>query len=112
MKSFSDEWMLAILAPLLSEEKVAALREADTDELSLWERILAERLVGEAELLAAMSARCRLPIADLSTATEATRDALPEALARRYNVVPIRVTDAFLEVATANPFDVGASNSG
>lgn len=111
MTSFSDEWMLAILAPLLSEEKVAALREADADGLSLWERILAERLVGEAELLAAMSARCRLPIADLTTATELTRDALPEALARRYNVVPIRVTDAFLEVATANPFDVGAEQS-
>ena len=111
MTSFSDEWMLAILAPLLSEEKVAALRAADTDELSLWERILAERLVGEAELLAAMSARCRLPIADLSTATEVTRDALPEPLARRYNVVPIRVTDASLEVATSNPFDVGAEQS-
>jgi type II secretory ATPase GspE/PulE/Tfp pilus assembly ATPase PilB-like protein/CheY-like chemotaxis protein len=109
--SFSDEWMLAILAPLLNEEQVASLREVGTDEMSLWERVLADRLVGEAELLAAMSARCRLPIADLSAANEVTRDALPEALARRYGVVPIRVTDALLEVATANPFDVGAEQS-
>src|SRR5690606_1488537 len=39
------------------------------------------------------------------------RDALPEGLARRYTVVPIRATDTFLEVATSNPFDVGAEQS-
>ncbi len=111
MTSFSDEWLLAVLSPLVPEGTIARLREVDSSAMSLWERVLADRLVGEAELLAAMSARCRLPIADLATANEVTRDALPEGLARRYGVVPVRVTDALLEVATANPFDVGAEQS-
>ncbi len=111
MTSFSDEWLLAVLSPLVPDGTIGRLREADSSEMSLWERVLADHLVGEAELLAAMSARCRLPIADLSTANTVARDALPEGLARRYGVVPIRVTDALLEVATANPFDVGAEQS-
>jgi type II secretory ATPase GspE/PulE/Tfp pilus assembly ATPase PilB-like protein/ActR/RegA family two-component response regulator len=109
--SFSDEWMLAVLAPLLPEGAMEQLRLPDRDGRTIWQRVLADRLVGEAELLSAMSARCRLPIADLSLASTVTRDALPEALARRYAVMPIRVTDALLEVATANPFDVGAEQA-
>ena len=111
MTSFSDEWMLAVLAPLLPEGAMEQLRLPDRDGRTIWQRVLADRLVGEAELLSAMSARCRLPIADLSLASTMTRDALPEALARRYAVMPIRVTDALLEVATANPFDVGAEQA-
>ena len=87
------------------------LRQPDREGRTIWQRVLADRLVGETELLSAMSARCRLPIADLSLASTVTRDALPEALARRYAVMPIRVTDALLEVATANPFDVGAEQA-
>jgi type II secretory ATPase GspE/PulE/Tfp pilus assembly ATPase PilB-like protein/CheY-like chemotaxis protein len=109
--SFSDEWMLAVLAPLLPEGAMEQLRLPDREGRTIWQRVLADRLVGEAELLSAMSARCRLPIADLSLASTVTRDALPEALARRYAVMPIRVTDALLEVATANPFDVGAEQA-
>ncbi len=111
MTTFADEWLLAVLTPLVPDGTVARLRAADASEMSLWERVLADRLVGPAELLAAMSARCRLPIADLSTASVVTRDALPEGLARRYQVVPLRVTDALLEVATSNPFDVGAEQA-
>jgi len=111
MSNFGDEWMLAVLAPLVEEGVVESLRLPDPENRTLWERVLADRLVGEAELLAAMSARCRLPIADLTTANSYTRDALPEALARRYSVIAIKVTDSLMEVATGNPFDVGAEQS-
>ena len=33
---------------------------------------------------------------------------VPEQLARRFNVVPVGQTDSYLEVATANPFDIDA----
>ena len=33
---------------------------------------------------------------------------VPEQLARRFRVLPLRITDSFLEVATANPFDQAA----
>jgi len=111
LSSFNDEWMLAVLAPLVTEEQLEALRQPDPRGHTLWERVLEGGLVTEEVLLAAMSSRARLPIADLSEASEASRDALPEALARRYAVVPLEVTDALLRVATANPFDVGAEQA-
>ena len=36
------------------------------------------------------------------------RENLPENLVRRFNVLPLRMTDSYLEVATANPFDIDA----
>ncbi len=110
--SFNDEWLTAILTPLLPEGSLERLRVPGTERSgSLWERVLDSRLMPEAEVLAALSARCRLPVADLSLTTEAARDALPEALARRYLCIPLVVNDALLEVATSNPFDVGAEQA-
>ncbi len=111
MTGINDEWLVALAAPLLPEGAIAALKSADRSEPSLWERILVDELMPEAELLSLIAGRCRLPIADLTTVSPIARDALPESLARRYNVVPIRATDTYLEVGTANPFDVGAEQS-
>jgi type II secretory ATPase GspE/PulE/Tfp pilus assembly ATPase PilB-like protein/CheY-like chemotaxis protein len=36
---------------------------------------------------------------------------VPEQLARRYRVLPLRLTDSFLELATANPFDLDAEKA-
>jgi type II secretory ATPase GspE/PulE/Tfp pilus assembly ATPase PilB-like protein/CheY-like chemotaxis protein len=108
---FNDEWLASVVAPLLKPGVLEKLRPEHTDPESLWERIIGEDLIPEAELLAALSTRCRLPIADLDTANAAMRDVLPETLARRYGVVPVRVTESVLEIATANPFDIGAEQS-
>ena len=111
MASFNDEWLATILGPLLPAGTLERAQEGQTTHDSLWERVLDARMLPEADILAALSARCRLPIADLTLVDAAGRDALPEALARRYRVVPVSVTDALLLVATANPFDVGAEQA-
>lgn len=109
--TFNDEWLAAILSPLLPPGALERIRTGDDNKSTLWERLLDSRLLPETEVLSALSARCRLPIAELADATDAARDALPAGLARRYGVVPLRVNDALLEVATANPFDVGAEQA-
>src|SRR2546425_7261732 len=48
---------------------------------------------------------CALPI------YPKVREGVPEQLARRYRVLPLRITDSFLEVATANPFDLDAEKA-
>ena len=111
MTSYTDEWLAAILGPLLPPGALDRIRVGEDAKSTLWERLLDARLLPEADVLAALSTRCRLPIAELADATDAARDALPEGLARRYGVIPLRVTDALLEVATANPFDVGAEQA-
>lgn len=111
MASFNDEWLATILGPLLPAGALERAQEGQSAHDSLWERVLDARMLPEADILEALSARCRLPIADLSLVDATGRDALPEALARRYRVVPVSVTDALLLVATANPFDVGAEQA-
>ena len=48
------------------------------------------------------------PVADLGRSDPKLAQAVPEQVARRFNVVPVRQSDSFLEVATANPFDIDA----
>ena len=36
------------------------------------------------------------------------RESVPEGVARKHNVLPLRITDSTLEAATANPFDIDA----
>ena len=111
MANYNDEWMAVVLGPLVPEGALQRLIDDKESKTSLWERVLDARLLTEAAVLEAVANRCKLPLADLSLASEAGRDALPEPLARRYGVVPLVVTDSLFEVATSNPFDVGAEQS-
>ncbi|MFQ6046403.1 MAG: ATPase, T2SS/T4P/T4SS family [Gemmatimonadales bacterium] len=63
-------------------------------------------LATDEQLLTSLSNRFRLKLADLSQSDRAARDIVPEQTARRYHVLPMRVTDSYLEIATANPFDL------
>jgi type II secretory ATPase GspE/PulE/Tfp pilus assembly ATPase PilB-like protein/CheY-like chemotaxis protein len=100
-----------VLGPLVPVEKLERLQNDRESSTSLWERILDARLLTEVQVLDAVAARCKLPIADLKLAGEAARDAVPEPLARRYSIVPLTVNDVLLEVATSNPFDIGAEQA-
>jgi type II secretory ATPase GspE/PulE/Tfp pilus assembly ATPase PilB-like protein/ActR/RegA family two-component response regulator len=109
--TYNDDWLAAIISPLLKDGALEKVRSEGEMKDSLWERVIDMRLLPEAEILTALSARCRLPIADLASASRDAVDAVPESLARRHMVVPLMVTDALLEVATSNPFDIGAEQS-
>ena len=111
MANYNDEWVAAVVGPLLAEGALERLVNDKESKTSLWERVLDARLLTEAEVLDAVASRCKLPVADLTQASDVGRDALPEPLARRYSVVPLTVTDALFEVATSNPFDIGAEQS-
>ena len=60
------------------------------------------------QILGAIAARFRFTVADLTKLDAKLISAVPEQVARRFNVVPVRQTDSYLEVATANPFDIDA----
>lgn len=104
--AFVDEWLVATVRTLLPDVDLDALRADGT--ASLWDALVTRRLADDAELTAAVAARFRLPIADLTMLDPRVRDAVPENLIRRFNVLPIRLTDSHLEIATANPFDIDA----
>ncbi len=102
--------MRAIIAPMLPADTLAGLGDGDGKH-TLWERVVQARLVADETIVEAVAERSRLPVADLQQSTEAARDALPEVLARRYGVLPLLHNEHRLEVATSNPFDLGAEQA-
>ncbi len=106
---FSDEWLVPTLSTLVPEAEVEAIRgEGGKAPGSLWEALVAKRRMTDAEILTAISTRFRLPLADLSQAEPRSHEGVPEELARKYNILPLRITNSLLEVASANPFDIDA----
>jgi type II secretory ATPase GspE/PulE/Tfp pilus assembly ATPase PilB-like protein/CheY-like chemotaxis protein len=106
---FTDEWLVHTIEPLLPVQAIAALRqEASPSPVSLWETLVQRKLLGDDQILGALSTRFRIPMADLGRVDPKLAQAVPEQVARRFNVVPVRQSDSFLEVATANPFDIDA----
>jgi type II secretory ATPase GspE/PulE/Tfp pilus assembly ATPase PilB-like protein/CheY-like chemotaxis protein len=105
---FTDEWLVPSIETLLSDEAVKALRQEPGPDAPLWDILVGRKLATDEQILGAVAARFRLPVAELSKADPKLTTTVPEQLARRFNVVPVRQTDSFLEVATSNPFDIDA----
>ena len=106
---FTDEWLVPTLEPLLPDQAIAALRQEQAPApVSLWETVVQRRMTADEQILAAIATRFRFPVADMSRVDPGVSQAVPEQLARRFNVVPVGQTDSYLEIATANPFDIDA----
>jgi len=105
---FTDEWLVPSLESLLPPEAVPGLRAEAGPDVSLWEMLVQRKLASDEQILGAIAARFRFTIADLTKPDAKLISAVPEQVARRFNVVPVRQTDSYLEVATANPFDIDA----
>jgi type II secretory ATPase GspE/PulE/Tfp pilus assembly ATPase PilB-like protein/CheY-like chemotaxis protein len=105
---FTDEWLVPSIETLLSAEAVQALRDEQGPNASLWETLVQRKQASDEQILGAIATRFRLKVADLTKPDPKLNTTVPEQLARRFNVVPVRQTDSYLEVATANPFDIDA----
>ncbi len=105
---FPDEWLVPTISAMITAEAVEGLRAAAEPTSTLWELTTAKGYATDDQILAVMSKRCRVPVAENPKPEPKGKEVIPEAVARRYHVVPLRATDALLEVATANPFDMDA----
>ena len=103
---FKDEWLSPTIEELVGSEKLEELRQGESETDSLWEAVVAGEHVSDEALLSNLSTRFRLKIADVSLSEKQAREIVSEQVARRYHILPIRITDSFLEIATANPFDL------
>ena len=109
MQQFSDEWLVPSVEPLVKSGEIAVLRALEVEEpLSLWETLVQRKLLTDEQILSAVARRFHLPIADLSQLDTGIREEVPESLVRKFNILPVRITDSHLEIATANPFDMDA----
>jgi len=108
---FPDEWLAHSLGEVLTPELLAELRGKAAPSATLWETVVAQKIATDEQILSALSTRFRLKLADVGQLEPAVKEKVPEQLARRFHILPLRVTDSFLEVATANPFDLDAEKA-
>lgn len=104
MRSYRDEWLLPTLDALIGAEGLEAVRQEGGD--SLWEAAVRRRLCSDQSILDALSARYRMGLANLDLTSAPARDLVPEALARKFRVLPLAVSDTTLDIATADPNDI------
>ncbi len=107
---FPDEW-LAQSVEGLTPERLQELRGKAESGRTLWASVVAEKIATDAQIIEKLSHRFRLKVADTSKLDLTARDGVPEQLARRYHVLPLRLTDSFLELGTSNPFDLDAEKA-
>ncbi|MFB3112759.1 MAG: hypothetical protein ACE10G_12055, partial [Gemmatimonadales bacterium] len=106
MAKFQDEWLAGTIRQLLGEEKLEELRASKEAASSLWETAVLCHMATDSDILSALATRFRVKIADLSQMEDAAKALVTEAQARKYQILPVRGTDSYLEIATANPFDL------
>src|SRR5947209_305217 len=109
--NFPDEWLAHSLEGVVSPELLAELRAKAQPGQTLWETLVAQKIATDSQILTALSARFRLKLAEVLEIDPAIREGVPEQHARRYRVLPLQLTDSFLELGTANPFDLDAEKA-
>jgi type II secretory ATPase GspE/PulE/Tfp pilus assembly ATPase PilB-like protein/CheY-like chemotaxis protein len=108
--AFPDEW-LAQSVEGLTPEILQGLRDKADSGRTLWEYVVAEKIATDAQIIEKLSHRFRLKVADVSKMDRTGRNGVPEQLARRHHVLPLRVTDSYLEIGTSNPLDIDAEKA-
>jgi type II secretory ATPase GspE/PulE/Tfp pilus assembly ATPase PilB-like protein len=109
--TFPDEWLAHSLEGVLTPELLAELRAKAEPQATLWQTLVAQKVSTDEQILKALSSRFRLKLADVHQLDPTAKERVPEQVARRYHILPLRATDSYLEVATANPFDLDAEKA-
>src|SRR3977135_1116005 len=87
--AFPDEW-LAQSVEGLTPERLQELRGKAESGRTLWASVVAAKIATDAQIIEKLSHRFRLKVADTSKVDLTARDGVPEQLARRYHVLPLR----------------------
>jgi type II secretory ATPase GspE/PulE/Tfp pilus assembly ATPase PilB-like protein/CheY-like chemotaxis protein len=103
-KPVRDEWMWATLEGLLDVDQIAALR-TDRPE-SLWEDVVRRGWLADEALVKAVAERFRIRVGDVTSVSQQARELVPEALARKFRILPLSISDSVLDIATADPLDL------
>jgi type II secretory ATPase GspE/PulE/Tfp pilus assembly ATPase PilB-like protein/CheY-like chemotaxis protein len=108
--AFPDEW-LAQSVEGLTPEVLQRLRDKADAGRTLWECVVGEKIATDAQIVEKLSHRFRMKVADVSKIELTARDGVPEQLARRHHILPLRLTDSYLEIGTSNPLDLDAEKA-
>ncbi len=108
-KPARDEWLLATLEELLTVEQLEELRTQPVERL--WDEVIKRNLVPDDTLVKAVATRFRMKIGDVNTVSQQAKELVPEALARKFRVLPLSISDSVLDIATSDPLDLDCERS-
>ena len=108
-KPARDEWLLATLEELLTVEQLEELRAQPVERL--WDEVIRRNLVPDDALVKAVATRFRMKIGDVNTVSQQAKELVPEALARKFRVLPLSISDSVLDIATSDPLDLDCERS-
>ena len=100
----NDRWLLPILRDLLPATSVDSIESKVG--VSHWRAAVDEGLITDDEILEALSKRARVGIAKGLLVSSQAREKVPEWLARRFEILPLAISDSTLDIATSNPYDI------
>src|SRR5256884_617047 len=87
--NFPDEWLAHSLEGVLTPELLVELRTKAQAGQTLWETLVAQKVVNDEQILTALSTRFRLKLADVKEVDLTVKEKVPEQLARRYQILPL-----------------------
>src|SRR2546430_9943747 len=80
--NFPDEWLAHSLEGVLTPELLVELRTKAQAGQTLWETLVAQKVVNDEQILTALSTRFRLKLADVKEVDLTVKEKVPEQLAR------------------------------
>ncbi|MCU0624116.1 MAG: Flp pilus assembly complex ATPase component TadA [Gemmatimonadaceae bacterium] len=104
-RAVRDEWLLPTLEAILPPDAYAQLSTSTIPD-SYWESAVRKQLTTDDEILTALASRFRMKLANLAQVSQLAKDLVPEALARKYRIIPLSVSDSAVDIATADPHDL------
>jgi type II secretory ATPase GspE/PulE/Tfp pilus assembly ATPase PilB-like protein/8-oxo-dGTP pyrophosphatase MutT (NUDIX family) len=100
----TDHWLLPILRDRLPRQAIDML-ESKLDG-SYWDAAVRGSILSDDEILQAVSAHTGVELATALLVSAEAREAVSEALARRFSILPLSLSESTLHIATADPFDI------
>lgn len=104
VRQIRDAWMLPILEEIIPQQAFKTFKASTNGKY--WVAAVTQGLAGEDAILAAVAKRTAVRIADRLIVSSQARDKVSELLARRYEILPLAVTDTTVDIATSNPYDL------
>jgi type II secretory ATPase GspE/PulE/Tfp pilus assembly ATPase PilB-like protein/8-oxo-dGTP pyrophosphatase MutT (NUDIX family) len=100
----ADYWLLPILRERLPASALDLLESRADD--SYWDTAVREALLSDDDIVDAVSVRVGIGQASDLAATQEALEQIPERFARRFGVLPLSLSESFVDIATADPFNI------
>src|SRR6266550_1139691 len=100
----TDYWLLPLLAELLPQTAIDQIESSAKG--SYWRSAVENGLATDDDILDLLATRTHCRIASDLVVSSPACEAVPEKLAHKFGILPLSISESFLDIATANPYDI------